>query len=363
MTIDKFRQRQNVQISRIFAVKDPLVDVIYVCPFELSQEVIGYYTKVLEIGNVEQPETRFTIVVPDNAGRLPTTLPTSTLLLYSPKTLKRIRELLKGRPAYIVPGTTSHDDVKVSLALGIPVLCGEPQKAQLYSSKSGCRRIFNLADIPIAPSAYDLYSEKEFEAALAKLIFAQLHVGTWVFKMDDEKRGRGVAWLEVESIKAIKDLRKSKCEVNEKLLERVQQHLHKELPQRVRLATPTLYRTWEEFLKGFCQSGGVIEAHPNCPRNDLGSPTVSFLIEPDGTVVVVGACDRLEARPFIHGACVAPQRSLPSVNLSAVCGALGGALYQKGVMGHVTVDLLSFPHPSSEGTHPLFWYCGDSIRA
>jgi len=30
-------------------------------------------------------------------------------------------------------------------------------------------------------------------------------------------------------------------------------------------------------------------------------------------------------------------------------------LYDKGVIGHVTIDLVSFPDPSSPNSHPLFW--------
>lgn len=33
ISMEKFLQRENSQISRIFAVKDPLVEVIYVTPF------------------------------------------------------------------------------------------------------------------------------------------------------------------------------------------------------------------------------------------------------------------------------------------------------------------------------------------
>jgi hypothetical protein len=33
ISMEKFLQRENAQISRIFAVKDPLVEVIYVAPF------------------------------------------------------------------------------------------------------------------------------------------------------------------------------------------------------------------------------------------------------------------------------------------------------------------------------------------
>jgi hypothetical protein len=33
ISMEKFLQRENSQISRIFAVKDPLVEIIYVSPF------------------------------------------------------------------------------------------------------------------------------------------------------------------------------------------------------------------------------------------------------------------------------------------------------------------------------------------
>ena len=30
-------------------------------------------------------------------------------------------------------------------------------------------------------------------------------------------------------------------------------------------------------------------------------------------------------------------------------------LYEKGVIGHITLDLVSFPDPTSPNSHPLFW--------
>lgn len=53
ISMEKFLQRENAQISRIFAVKDPLVDVIYVSPFQMTNDVTGYYMKILEIGEIE----------------------------------------------------------------------------------------------------------------------------------------------------------------------------------------------------------------------------------------------------------------------------------------------------------------------
>jgi hypothetical protein len=49
ISMEKFLQRENAQIARLFAVKDPNVDIIYVSPFSLTNDVTGYYMKILEI--------------------------------------------------------------------------------------------------------------------------------------------------------------------------------------------------------------------------------------------------------------------------------------------------------------------------
>lgn len=46
LTIENFLQRANSQISRIFACRDSLVEIIYITPIELDDEIINYYSKV-----------------------------------------------------------------------------------------------------------------------------------------------------------------------------------------------------------------------------------------------------------------------------------------------------------------------------
>ena len=50
------------------------------------------------------------------------------------------------------------------------------------------------------------------------------------------------------------------------------------------------------------------------------------------------------------------------MNLMTICKSIGDVLYEKGVIGHCTVDLLAFPDPTTQGpggnfreAHPLFW--------
>ena len=81
--------------------------------------------------------------------------------------------------------------------------------------------MFQEADIPIPVSAYDIYSRAEFEQALARLIVNNIDVNVWLFKIDDEHGSRGHAWLDVEHIRTVVELRRKKVEVTEAIIARV----------------------------------------------------------------------------------------------------------------------------------------------
>jgi IQ domain-containing protein H len=86
-------------------------------------------------------------------------------------------------------------DIKLSIALAVPILSGEPEKISMFSTKSGAKRIFQAADVPTPISAYDIYEKSEFHNSLARLVAHNLFVNTWIFKIDDEFNGRGHAAL------------------------------------------------------------------------------------------------------------------------------------------------------------------------
>lgn len=64
LTTEKFLQKENCQLSRIFKLLDPNVNIIYVCPFALSPEVIAYYNKALEISQIYDARNRLMFVWP-----------------------------------------------------------------------------------------------------------------------------------------------------------------------------------------------------------------------------------------------------------------------------------------------------------
>lgn len=115
MTVEKLKQKENSQIMRIFSVKDPNVDVIYVSPYTLTSEVFKYYMKILELVEVEEPNKRFHLIVPENYVRFHEHLSLSQVMLYSPKALRQIQNLIDGKQAYIVPGKVGENDIKLSI--------------------------------------------------------------------------------------------------------------------------------------------------------------------------------------------------------------------------------------------------------
>jgi len=124
-----------------------------------------------------------------------------------------------------------------------------------------------MADVPVPIGAYDIYYQEEFVTQLTKLIAHNLYINTWIFKIDDEFNGRGHASINVESIKTIIELRKKKVEMTESIIRKLEEVMKKVLPKKMKIAMPSLFRSFEHYMTAFCKSGGVIEAAPLCQPN------------------------------------------------------------------------------------------------
>ena len=88
----------------------------------------------------------------------------------------------------------------------------------------------------------------------------------------------------MENVKTIMELRKKKVEMTESIVRKLEDVITRILPKKVKIAQQSLFRTWEQYMDQFCQVGGVIEAAPLCNSKAVSSPSISFMIEPDGNV-------------------------------------------------------------------------------
>ena len=151
--MDKLETQENAQIARICDISNPNTEIIYVSPVVLSEDLESYNLKLLSLGQegtqTEDICKRLTLITPESLGKFRgKNLSLSTVLLYSPKAMRRIRNLTRGKNAYILPGVVSEDDLAVAEQLGLPILGTDPNTVELYSSrKAGAIKLFTAAKV------------------------------------------------------------------------------------------------------------------------------------------------------------------------------------------------------------------------
>jgi IQ domain-containing protein H len=109
-----------------------------------------------------------------------------------------------------VNGYPCVEDIDLAIRLEIPLFNGNPEKSKIVSSKSGSVSLLKSVDIPTAPSRGSFKNEKEILRGLAELTYDYKAIMTWVFKIDEEFNGRGIATLNLETVKIINQLRENK---------------------------------------------------------------------------------------------------------------------------------------------------------
>ncbi|KAJ0028927.1 hypothetical protein NQD34_003924, partial [Periophthalmus magnuspinnatus] len=356
---------QNIQIGRLCEIRDENVEVIYVCPMHLKEDMKQYYSSLLKSNRPQEEslaetldtslsKTQFIMLTPEAVDYFPNhSMCLSSLLKYSPHTLQRIRRLVQGKHSYIVPGVAHVDDLAVADELGVPLMGPEPAISQLYGTKSGARKIFRAAGVEMPPGAEDLYSLEQLHERLAELMVQHLDVTLWLFKMDSELGGS--ALCDVSHMKsyawALNLYQRYGPDTwrSEGIQEPVVAQFLKEIPEWLSShAHPAnTSEHWAVFLQTFLRQGGVVEARP--PSHSPSCVTVDLLLEPGGHISMLSCGDLLQSPCGLKvlGSSV-PQTSLCSDTLQWIYTLVGQACLEKGIVGHVSVDMVSFIHHTSK---------------
>ncbi|OMJ91920.1 hypothetical protein SteCoe_5482 [Stentor coeruleus] len=357
-TCNFYYAKQNSQLMRVFALADPLLSIIYISPVDLHNDITEYYYSVLTLCNIPNVRSRLKFLTPNHGLNMENLYSTSKLLFLASKTINEIKDMIKGKIAYIVPNIPCEDDIWLSDLLDIPTMCTEPGLASCISTKTGCVPIFKSIDIKTPLQISHIKTPDEFYNTLSRLIYEHLDKDIWLFKINHETKSRGLAFFDTTKLKSVMKYRKYDVIKEEYLIE-IHTELVKVLPISVKLVMITLWESWHSFLHAFCLYGGIIEETPHS-RNNIASPCISICIEPDGGIVYLCAVDRMQSRDYFNAGVYYPQSSLPHGEILEIGWKIGKELYKNGVIGYAVIELVAFPDPYVDGGLPVYW--GIDIR-
>jgi hypothetical protein len=354
-----YQALQAAQITRVFRLIDPKRDVIFVAPKYLHEDLLDYYSKIMQYRGVKNPPGRFQVVVPEHMGLTPQ-LSLAQALLCSPKALRRLQKLLSGRRAYMIPDVVTQTELKLCSILKLPLLGAGPRNMALLASKSNAKKLAQLADLPVGPWAVDLYDEDEFFTALAGLVVQHPEVQTWLFKIEDERDARGHAYIDLGRLREISDairaagsnagfsysgspgnMPEDPTVVGASAGE-VRALLKRHVPRKAMLCNRRVYPDFAAWLAEASRVGAVIQAVPD---GILSQTSVHLQIDPDGATSVLGSSEALMCAPFVRAASWYPHTRGSWEVLQEVGLRMGRVLAAKGLVGFASIDVVFFNNP------------------
>eukprot|EP00111_Clytia_hemisphaerica_P002942 TCONS_00008338-protein len=362
-TILNIATLQNNQIGRIFDIKDPNVEVIYISPVPMKSELKDYYHRLIDIAaevtgqDTDEMKSRLKIITPLQYEGFPAhNLCLASIFKYSTRTIERIKKLIKGKEAYIVPGMTHDDDYYLAEQFDIPILGTEPDIAKLYSMKSGVCRVFEAAGVSRPPEEHDIYSLQQLYQSLARLIAENLSIKRWLLKIDNEIDGRGTAYIDIaEHLNCYGMALREREKYGEKwsqpwCYESTYNAILIELPhileKELVIIDEFLFPKSSNFLKIFCRNGGILQACP--PTDSVTGITANVLIEPDGQLKIISIADQVHSNSqYRCWGFTLPQSSIQPEIIKEAIWTICQACMNREIIGYVTIDFVTFLDPDT----------------
>jgi hypothetical protein len=298
----------------LIRLRNPKARVVYVTSQPVHPMILDYYFQLLAGIPASHARSRLTLLCAYDAS--PRSL--TQKILDRPRLVERIREGIHDPSrAYLTVFNSTPAERRLAVLLGIPLNGCDPDLAHL-GTKSGSRKIFRQAGVPMPEGFEDLHSRAEVEESLVELAARRPRMRRAVVKLNDSFSGEGNAIFRYPEAGG-------RAAVREAL-------------QRIEL--PVVNETVEEFFDKFARMGGIVEEFIDA--HEKVSPSAQLRISPRGDVVPISTHDQILGGPSdqVFLGCSFPARDEYRLPIQEHAQRIGEVLATYGVVSRFAVDFL-----------------------
>ncbi len=304
----------------LMLLRMPRSHVTYVSSMPIDPFIIDYYLHLLPGITGYHARERLTLLSCYDLSAISLT----EKILQRSRLIERIKQSIpSGHVAHIACFNTTAFERTLAVRLGIPIYGCDPS-LNYFGTKSGGRKFFLKAGVPMPPGAEDLKTYEDIVHAVAALKDMYPDLKKAVIKLNDGFSGEGNAILKYPG------------NVNKKeLFNWVHHNLFKEIiPVAKDLSIET-------FLEKFKQMEGIVEAFID---GDIKvSPSAQCRIDPLGKVEVVSTHDQVlggDCGQIFIGAHFPADEAYRS-QIGAMAKVIAEELKKEGVLGRFGIDFIS----------------------
>ena len=307
----------------LIRLRNPVARVVYVTSQPVHPLVLEYYFQFLAGIPTSHARGRLTLLCAhDDSYRSLT-----EKILERPRLIQRIRAGIHDPArAYLTVFNSTPLERKLAVLLGIPLNGVDPHLAHL-GSKSGSRKIFREAGVPLPLGREDLRTEHDVESALGDLRSQRPGLRRAVIKLNDSFSGEGntiFTYPPGDSGVGIRDAMRD-----------------------IEFSVAT--ETYGAYFDKFARMGGVVEEFIDA--REKVSPSSQLRIGPLGEVLPISTHDQILGGPSgqVFLGCSFPARDEYRLRIQDAAIQIGSALASHGVVSRFGVDfMLSRDAPDQE---------------
>ncbi len=306
----------------LIRLRNPRARMVYVTSQPVHPLVLDYYFHLLAGIPASHAQARLTLLCAYDSS--PRSL--TEKILERPRLIERIRAGIQDpQRAYLTVFNSTPLERQLAVLLGIPMNGADPQLIHL-GTKSGSRKVFREAGVPLPEGIEDLSTERDVEQALGELRERRPGIRRAVVKLNDSFSGEGNALLRYPESRD-RDALKSAIE-------------------HMEFAVPT--ETTGAYFDKFARMGGVVEEF--IEGRDKQSPSAQLRISPHGEVLPISTHDQVLGGPGnqIFLGCTFPAHDDYRMRIQEEAQKIGRVLADHGVVSRFAVDFLCWRESPTE---------------